>query len=78
MILIFSSAEWCFRVARRMSFTIRPDGVAGVPDFCLICASPWSYDEPEPKVRVSELLPSSSQPVCLMSADAGQHRPQSL
>ncbi|MFO1121540.1 MAG: hypothetical protein U1F47_04360 [Hyphomicrobiales bacterium] len=40
-------------------------GVAfGDSDFCLICAFSWSYDEPE-------ILPSSSQPVGLMSADAG-------
>jgi hypothetical protein len=47
-----------------MSFTIC-SGVARVSDFCLICASPKSYDEPE-------ILPSSSHPVCLRSADAGQ------
>ncbi len=33
-------------------------------DFCLICDSPASYDDPE-------ILPSSSHPVCLKSADAG-------
>ena len=34
-------------VARRMSFTIRSDDVTGVPAFCLLCTSPWIYDEPE-------------------------------
>src|SRR5215213_475951 len=63
-ILIFSSAEWCFRVARRMFFTTCSDAIFDVSDFCLICASPESYDEPE-------ILSSSSQPICLMRADAG-------
>jgi hypothetical protein len=62
---IFSSAEWCFRVARRISYTIC-SGVARVSDFCLICAYPVSYDEPE-------ILSSSSCPICLRTADAG-HR----
>ena len=67
---IFSSAEWCFRVARRMFFTIY-SGVARVSDFavadlrfCHICASPKSYGEPG-------LLPSSSHPICLRSAAVG-------
>jgi hypothetical protein len=33
---IFSSAEYCLRVARRMLFTRRSDGELGVADFCLI------------------------------------------
>ena len=33
---IFSSAEYCLRVARRMSFTIRSEDILGVPDFWLI------------------------------------------
>jgi hypothetical protein len=32
---IFSSAEYCLRVARRMSFTIRSEDIVGVPDFWL-------------------------------------------
>ena len=35
---IFSSAEYCWRVARRMFFKSRSDGELAVPDFCLICA----------------------------------------
>ena len=35
-IRIFSSDEWRLRVARRMVFTIRPDGDSGCTDFCLI------------------------------------------
>src|SRR6266478_1264597 len=62
---IFSSAEHCFRVARRMSFTTRSDDTLVVSDFCLICASPWSYDE-------REILPSSSRQFCPTSAD-GKH-----
>ena len=33
---IFSSAEYCLRVARRMSRTSRSDGVSGVLDLCLM------------------------------------------
>jgi hypothetical protein len=33
---IFSSAECCLRVARRISLTRRSDGVSGVVDFCLM------------------------------------------
>ena len=33
---IFSSAEYCLRVAQRMSLTSRSDGVSGVLDFCLM------------------------------------------
>ena len=50
-------------MARRISFTIC-SGVARVSDFCLICASPKSYDEPE-------ILPSSSHPVCPRCPAAG-------
>jgi len=32
---IFSSAEYCLRVARRMFFTRRPDEEVGVLEFCL-------------------------------------------
>ena len=35
--------------------------------FCLICASHKSYDEPE-------ILSSSSHPICLRSAAAGQEK----
>jgi hypothetical protein len=31
-----SSVEYCLRVARRMSFTIRSEDILGVPDFWLI------------------------------------------
>src|SRR5271155_5517826 len=64
---IFSSAEYCFRVARRMSFTTCSDDTLVVSDFCLISASPWSYDEPE-------ILPCSTRLICLTSADGGQTR----
>src|SRR5258705_4825234 len=65
MMRIFSSAEYCFRVARRISLTTRSDDTLVVSDFCLIFASPWSYDEPE-------ILPCSTRPFCLTSADGGQ------
>src|SRR5258708_31447469 len=65
MMRIFSSAEYCFRVARRISLTTRSDDTLVVSDFCPIFASPWSYDEPE-------ILPCSTRPFCLTSADGGQ------
>ena len=34
--ILFYSAEYCLRVARRMSFTIRSEDILGVPDFWLI------------------------------------------
>jgi len=71
MMRFFSSAEWCFRVAQRISFTICLGVVARVSDFavadlrlCLICASSKSYDEPE-------VHSSSSHSDYLKSADAG-------
>src|SRR5271167_2949158 len=64
---IVSSAEYCFRVARRMSFTTCSDDTLVVSDFCLISASPWSYDEPE-------ILPCSTRLICLTSADGGHLR----
>src|SRR5450631_3966125 len=61
---IFSSAENCRRVARRMSFTTFSAGSFTGPDFCLIFA-PHGYDEPE-------ILPSENHPICLTGADVGQ------
>src|ERR1700720_3177543 len=61
---IFSSAEHCFRVARRISLTTCSDDTLVASDFCLISASPSSYDEPE-------ILPSSTRSFCLTSADGG-------
>jgi hypothetical protein len=43
---IFSSAEKCRRVARRMSLTASSAGCFSGPDFCLIFA-PCGYDDPE-------------------------------
>src|SRR5450631_1468089 len=68
---IFSSAENCRRVARRMSFTTFSAGSFTGPDFCLIFA-PHGYDEPE-------ILPSENHPICLTGADVGhkeaEHEP---
>src|SRR5208282_4483256 len=61
---ILSSAEKCRRVARRMFFTTCVAGSFPGTDFCLICAPSEGYDEPE-------ILPSSTHPICLMSADGG-------
>src|SRR5262245_23076841 len=65
-IRIFSSAEYCFRVARRMSFTTCSGDLFGVSDFCLI-SSPYGYDEPE-------ILLYLIHRFCPMSADAGQSK----
>jgi hypothetical protein len=43
---IFSSAENCRGVARRISFTTVSAGYFSGPNFCLIFA-PDGYDEPE-------------------------------
>ena len=43
---IFSSAEKCRRVARRMSLMVSSAGCFSGPDFCLIFA-PCGYDDPE-------------------------------
>jgi len=38
---IFSSADYCLRVARRMFFTSRSDDESNCPDFCLISTPGW-------------------------------------
>src|SRR3989442_15746878 len=66
---ILSSAEKCRRVARRIFFTTSVAGSFSGTDFCLIFAPCEGYDEPE-------ILPSSTHPICLMSADGGhRHSP---
>src|SRR6187401_2159540 len=66
---IFSSAEECRRIARRISFTTWSAGDLAGLDFCLIFAPSKGYDEPE-------ILPSSSRRICLIGADAGHsHAP---
>src|SRR5246500_5696161 len=62
---ILSAAEKCRRVARRIFFTTSVAGSFSGTDFCLIFAPCEGYDEPE-------ILPSSTHPICLMSADGGQ------
>jgi hypothetical protein len=37
----FTAAEYCLRVARRMSFTIRSDDGFWISDFCLISTPQW-------------------------------------
>src|SRR6516225_5525981 len=64
-IRILSSAEKCRRVARRMFLMTWVAGSFSGPDFCPIFAPQEGYDEPE-------ILPSSTHPTCLMSADGGQ------
>lgn len=66
---IFSSAECCFRVRRRMSFTTASASAFNGPAFCPIF-TPCGYDEPE-------ILRSSINPICSMGADAGQVAPSS-
>src|SRR5690606_27504753 len=62
---IFSSAEYCLRVARRMSLMTCSAGAFPVPDFCLIFAPLKGYDEPE-------ILRSQLSRFGPISADAGQ------
>src|SRR5437899_11671195 len=66
---ILSSAEKCRRVARRIFFTTSVAGSFSGTDFCLIFAPCEGYDEPE-------ILPSSTHPICLMSADGGHYSPR--
>jgi predicted TIM-barrel fold metal-dependent hydrolase len=69
---IFSSAENCRRVARRISFTTCSAGSFTGPDFCPIFAPSIGYDGPK-------ILFISTQPICLIGTDAGQaavHRPR--
>src|SRR6476646_8409667 len=61
---IFSSAPYCLRVARRMSFATCSAEAFCVPAFCLIFAPLKGYDEPE-------ILPSQLSRFCLIGADAG-------
>ena len=60
---IFSSAAWCFRVARRMLRTSVSDD-AGVGGFPVTSSLLEGYDEPE-------ILRSSSHQFCLTSAEGG-------
>src|SRR3954470_8931222 len=60
---IFSSAEYCRRVWRRMFFSTCSAGGLSGPDFCFIFA-PCGYDEPE-------VLPSGSPSIGLTGADGG-------
>ena len=61
---IFSSAEKCRRVARRMSQIASSGGCFSGLDFCLIFA-PCAYDDPE-------ILPRWKTARCLIGADGGQ------
>ena len=54
---IFSSAEWCRRVARRISRTIF-SALSGTRLLaCLIVAPQQGYDEPESLLRNQAILP---------------------
>ncbi|WP_338830024.1 SDR family NAD(P)-dependent oxidoreductase [Bradyrhizobium sp. 27S5] len=61
---IFSSAEYCRRVWRRMSLSTCSAGALPGPDFCFIFA-PGGYDEPE-------ILPPQNPSICLTRPD-GKH-----
>jgi hypothetical protein len=63
---IFSSAEKCRRVARRMSLIASSAGCSSGPDFCLIFA-PCGYDDPE-------ILSSWKPLIRLNGADAGHFK----
>ncbi len=49
-IVIFSSAEYCWRIARRTSFTACSNGILLVADFSLISASPKLTMNQKPSV----------------------------
>src|SRR5258705_11849071 len=61
---IFSSAEYCRRVWRRMSFSTCSAGALPGPDFCFIFA-PGGCDEPE-------ILPPQNPSICLTRTDDKQ------
>jgi hypothetical protein len=61
---IFSSAAWCFRVARRMLRTSISDDAGVELDF-VSSSLLEGYDEPE-------ILRSSSRQFCLTGVEAGQ------
>jgi hypothetical protein len=66
---ILSPAEWCLRVARRISRTSFSAGtrVGGGGGFLAYLHPPWGYDEPE-------ILRYSNRQFGLIGADAGQWR----
>ncbi|MAF49951.1 MAG: indolepyruvate ferredoxin oxidoreductase [Rhodospirillaceae bacterium] len=64
-IRIFSSAEYCLRVARRMSLIALAAPVCRVCDFCLIFVPFGQYDGPE-------ILSYAISLICSIGADVGQ------
>ena len=62
---IFGSAEYCLRVARRMSLMALSPPVCRVCDFCLIFVPFGHYDEPE-------ILPYTISLICSIGADGRQ------
>src|ERR1700729_1591961 len=62
---IFSSAEKCRRVARRMSLIASSAGCFSGPDFCLIFA-PCGYDDPK-------ILPTRKPPTVSKALTADSH-----
>ena len=54
---IFSSAEYCLRVLRRMFLTTFSAGAFVLIDFCLIFVPFGHYDEPE-------ILPYANTSIC--------------
>ena len=61
----FFSAEYCLRVARRMSLIARAAPVFLVSDFCLISVPFGYYDEPK-------ILPYAISLICSIGADVRQ------
>jgi hypothetical protein len=62
---IFSSAEYCLRVARRIPLIALVAPVYRVCDFCLICVPFGHYDEPE-------ILSYAIPMMCSIGADVRQ------
>ena len=64
-IRIFSSAEYCLRVRRRIFCTTRSAGSLAPMDFCLISVPFGHYDDPE-------ILHYENTSACPIGADVGQ------
>ena len=70
-IRIFSSAEYCLRVLRRISRTALSAGSFLLIDFCLIFVPFGHYDEPE-------ILRYAITSICPKGADGEQRRPRTV
>ena len=68
-IRIFSSAEYCLRVRRRMSRTVCSTPLDELIDFCLICVPFGHYDE---LAVLAELFAKHGLPVHIRSGNGAE------